>query len=413
MLWVLAVGATAGIAGGVRGQESGRPPEAAMSPREEKALELIVTATTTEDPEARKREIRKLADYPYASVAQALVQMLSDELLPDVVAEVEWALVTLEELAIPPLAAAVRAGEIPEDSALLVLTRLARRESSRMAALLAAEDPAIARLAALALATCDRREATELLAASLEEVSGAAYQAGLRAICHTASKHCQETLTAALRSHDPGVLVEAFGLMRSREMEELAPSCVSLLHHADPLVVRAALEALSTLGAKGSEKDLQILFDEGDLDVKEQVLQVMGATATEASSSFLRTCVQRYSRKTRLGTEALRLYRATAGRRLVTGSGPRTVPAEAAVNRDLQGRLLLILFNEDGNRVAGAGEMAVRCPGAARGKWAAVKARDFGAEGALPVPSRCPGDGSPQVFWRTPKGAVLEAASEE
>lgn len=380
------------------------------SAEEEKALELVAEIVTGDGVAQRKKLLRKLAIYRYKSVAFALVDMLENShQAPELAAEVEWALVSMSNLAVDPLVVALAEGRVPGSAALVVLKRLARQEPSLVSHLLLHSEPVIARTSALALALCGHPGRMRIVSDAFDGAQPAAQIAILQGTCNIDGKGCRTLLPLAFSSPDSDVQIAALGLARQLGDTRMARYCVPLLHRDSGTLVRAALETLIVLGARGSEADLQILFDPAPDDIKEQILRVLAQTATGEAFAFLKKVSGRYSRRSRVGSLAHSLHRQSAGRMVFMGDTKETLPVEASlVARGTTGTRL-ILYNESGFRVLVAGQLEIRCPGrrAARRK---VSTADFDSEGFLPVSAACPRGLKPTVIWIRGDGHKVEAS---
>jgi len=400
-------------AGMVSGDEPDTPsPVDEMSAREEAALELVVNLAISEDPEEKKAGIRRLAGYRFGSVAFALVQMLEEETNEvSVIQEVEWALVSMPELALGPLAAAVDEGAVPTDMALLIFTRIARRDPTILVPYMKHKNPDVARGATLGIAVAGHRSGRQLLLESFDLLPSTSRQVIVQALCHVRDETCHRLLVTALGEDDEELQTAVLGIAQTTGLKELSAHCLPLLHSPNPVVVRAALETMVTLGAEGGEKDLEILFDAAPPDVKEQVVRVMASTRTNDAYAFLKKVIGRYSSKTELGKLAHTLYRESAGREVRFGGGSDTVPVEASIARSGLTRYSLVLYNQEGYRVVVSGTVMSKCPGS-RGRWQKAVQTDFSSDGSFPVTSRCSGGRTPEVIWKTRTGTIVRAAQE-
>lgn len=373
---------------------------------------MVVTAAMMDDPVRKAAAVRRLADYRYADVAFALVQMLEDELNElSVLLEVEWVIVGMAELALPPLADAISEGTVPADMALLIYIRVARRDPTLVVPYMRHKEPLVARTAALGIALSGHASALAVLLETYELLSVGAQQATLHATCHVDKERCRALLAGALSDGEDDLKITALSLGIARADRTLGRLCSPLLHDENQAVVRAALEALVALGAAGGEEDLIILFDSADDDVREQILRVMSATGSSLAFEFLRGVVQRYSAKTRLGRLAQDLFRSSAGKVVLFAGDDGAVPVEATVRRSGLERHSLVLYNDAGFRVVALGSVMARCQGR-RGTWRKVSPDDYSSDGSVPVNLRCPRGKTPDITWKRPDGRQIVPVAE-
>lgn len=386
-------------------------PKAPTGPsaQEEEALGLVAEIVTADTLSEKKEGLRRLAVFRFKSVAFSLVDMLETaSASPEITAEVEWALVSMSELAVDPVVVALAEGRIPRSAALVVLKRLARQEPSLVAPLLLHSEPLVARSAALALALCGHPGKLRYLTDGYIGAQPAAQAAILQGVCNTDAKECRRILTAAFSATDESVQLAALGLARQFGDAHVAGYCVPLLHSNSSTLVRAALETLVVLGARGFEADLQILFDSAADDIKEQILQVMAQTSTKESFSFLRKVALRYSVRMPLGALAHKLHRQSAGRLVFMGDSAETLPVEGTVLWDVSKGSSLVLYNEEGFRVVVSGQLEIRCAGRRRAVRK-ISPEQFNSDGSLAISGVCPNRALPSVMWIRDDGQRVEA----
>ena len=383
-------------------------PPAGMATEEEEALDLLATVMTSDDGEERRKAVRRLSIYRYPSVAFALVDMLEDHMAdPRLLQEVEWALVSMSSLALEPLADAVREGRVPSGAALLVLTRIARQEPNMVTPLLKDEHPELARVAAVAVASCGHPGKLDALLATFDDAALAARQATLQAVCNLSRSRCFELVEKSLKGDDEQLKVTALGLLKTLKEPRLVSACVPLLHSDNQLLVAAVMEALTALGARGAEKDLAILFDAASPDLKEQVLHVLAQTYTQEAFAFLKKVAENQSSRTRLGRLAHRLHRDSAGKLVLLGEDRETAPAEAELKGGPAG-FTMVLYNKDGFRVVVSGILEVKCRQRVKVRRK-IAPEHFDPEGNLDLKYRCPRNKHPGAAWVLPDGKKIQA----
>ena len=383
-------------------------PADAISKEEEQALDLLATVMTADDGEDKCKAVRRLSVYRFPSVAFALVDMLENHMAdPLLLQEIEWALVSMSSLALEPLAAAVREGRVPSGAALLVLTRIARQEPGIVTPLLKDEHEGLARLSAVAVASCGHPGKLDALLAAFDDATTSARQATLQSVCNLSRSRCFELVEKSLKGDNKQLKLAALGLMKTVKEPRLGALCVPFLHLDEPLLVAAAMETLTALGARGAEKDLAILFDAAGPDLKEQLLHVLAQTYTEEAFSFLKKVAESQSARTRLGRLAHKLHRESAGKLVLLGEDRETAPAEAELSSGAAG-LSLVLYNGEGFRVVVPGVLEVLC-----GRRVKVRRKiatdHFDPEGNLDLKYRCPRGQSPGAAWVLPDGKKIKA----
>jgi len=400
-----------GLAGAVVtpwGDAFAQQPGPKLSAREDEALDLVVQMSTSEDEHEQAALVKKLASYRFASVAQAIVQLLEDpEVPPSVVQEAEWTLTALSPLSLEPLTASLAQGRIPPDLAVLVLTRISRQDPSLVSPYLAS-DESVGVAAALALSASGHPESVGAIVAAYPGASASAKEAILSTICRVDSDACGGLVAGSLKSGDRRQVLAALGTVRFENLIDAVPGCVTHLHDPDPLVVRSALEALSSLGATGYEKDLAILFDGAGPGVQEAVLAVLASTHTSESSEILWGIVAKYPARSPLGLLARRLH--AHGPHAIASGGRKSdsLPIEAVFWDSSPSRVTVVLHNAGGQRVVASGALAVRCP-RRREARRKISASEFSPDGSLAVDCGCSDVSSPELIWERPGGGNVEA----
>jgi len=204
------------------------------------------------------------------------------------------------------------------------------------------------------------------------------------------------------------VQVAALGILADMRRPEHASRCRPLLHSTNAAVVRAVLEALEKMEAKGFENDLEILLDAASGDVKGQIVRLLGKLATLESLTLLKKLAGKYSAKTRLGRLVKQTHRQAVNSVVLTGTGKRFLPVAANLEHRGDGRHSIFLLNGEGYRVAPPGTLWVRCKGL-KEKKRRIVAEDFGPDGLLPVGMRCSRGRPPVAKWKSKGGRLLRA----
>ncbi len=400
----------------------GAPPEVSASdrsgptprtdPRVEEALALVVDFSAADSLEEKSDIARRLAGYRYEAVALAVIQLLDDPSLPaEVVRELEWTLVSMEQHALAPLSAAIADEMLPEDMVVSILTRIARRNPEAAAALLSAPNSPVSRLAALALGSCGREEAIKLLMTALPSTAPEAAPTILHAVCRLSRLSCAASLRTALASDAEPLQTEALSLVAASGDRTLISACLPLLHSDRPAVVRAALDTLAVVGADGGEDDLEILFNSSSDEVRELVVRTLGATPSDSARTALQRIARESSRQTRAGRLADELFRKAADKTVVVETRDANHPAQAVIVIAPKGPAGLALYSEEGFRVVARGSLLWKCRGQ-RGQEQRIGHEDYLADATIPLP-KCGSNPIPQVFWRRQDGRQITAVVPE
>jgi hypothetical protein len=293
------------------GDLQAQPAEIRSNPREDEALDLIVTVVGADSLEEQIAGVRKLAAFRYPTVALALVQIAEEpELHAQLSRELEWALVALSELAVEPLADALANDRVSRDFASILLRRIARQELDFVAPLLQHDHPAVARAAGLAVALCGHPDADQKISDSFEDAAPAARQALLEATCHRYPLKCPELVKLTFSDANPEVRILAIDLSRREALKDNRARVISCLHDPHPGVARAALEALTFQGLQGLEKDLEIMLKSSPPDMREDVLRSLAILRTKAARKVIRQFARDHGDRTSLGRLARTLLNA-------------------------------------------------------------------------------------------------------
>ncbi|MBM4354637.1 MAG: hypothetical protein FJ109_12760 [Deltaproteobacteria bacterium] len=381
-------------------------------PRIDQGLDLVVEFSAADSDTRRIDVARRLAGYRSEPVALALLQLLDDPTLPaEVVRELEWTVVAMEERALEPLASAAADDMLPEDMITSILTRIARRNPEAVASLLTHASSTVGRIAAISLGSSGREESLRLLMVALPQAAPPAGPAILSSVCRLSRLSCAAALRTSLASPDDVMQTEALALVAASGDRTLIAACLPLLHSKSPVVVRAVLDAMGVVGADGGEADLEILFDSSSDELRELVVRTLGATPTDAARTALRRIARQSSRQTRVGRIADELFRRAADKTVVVETRDANHPAQAVVVVPDKGTIGLALYSEEGFRVVARGSLLWKCKGQ-RGQEKRIGHEDYLPDATIPLP-RCASSPIPQVHWRCRDGRQITGVLPE
>ena len=385
-----------------------------VSQREAEGLAKFSRVVNGADEKEALSILRELSAFPYPSVARKLLQYVAIHLADaNLVQEAEWTLVSMGAKVIDPLVAEVEERPELHPSALVILSRIARRDPDAVALLLKHQDPDVRRLALVSLWGTGAMEARSRVLATFESMDGTLQSIAVDVVCARASKACKRLIDAALNSDSVPVLRHALGAVARRRITSARPRIAALLHHRNPQIANASLQTLEVLGGEGVERELAVYFESAQESAQVAVLRILAQVYSMENLRLLADVDRRFSRRSPVGREAHRIRREGVGRMVLARDSTPNAPEEAVLVSNQNGRCRLLLFTEMGYRVVQEGVLLFQ--GGRSGKrQKEFTEKDFSQDGSIPLSFRCDGDDPlPVMRWKRKGGGTIQVQVEE